>query len=75
MRKRLSGTGWEIVHAARFLISNESFYVNAHTLFSTAAVSAAPCGASPRNRNGWRLAAALRSAQFITIRNFLEHQK
>jgi hypothetical protein len=27
------GTGWEVVYAALFLISNESSYVNAHTLF------------------------------------------
>jgi len=27
------GTGWEVAYAALFLISNESFYVNAHTLF------------------------------------------
>jgi len=27
------GTGWEAVYAAPFLISNESSYVNAHTLF------------------------------------------
>jgi NAD(P)-dependent dehydrogenase (short-subunit alcohol dehydrogenase family) len=26
-------TGWEVAHAALFLISNESSYVNAHTLF------------------------------------------
>jgi NAD(P)-dependent dehydrogenase (short-subunit alcohol dehydrogenase family) len=27
------GTGWEVAYAALFLISNESSYVNAHTLF------------------------------------------
>ena len=27
------GTGWEAACAALFLISNESSYVNAHTLF------------------------------------------
>jgi NAD(P)-dependent dehydrogenase (short-subunit alcohol dehydrogenase family) len=27
------GTGWEVAHAVLFLISNESSYVNAHTLF------------------------------------------
>jgi hypothetical protein len=27
------GTGWEVAYAALFLISNESCYVNAHTLF------------------------------------------
>ena len=27
------GTGWEMAYAALFLISNESSYVNAHTLF------------------------------------------
>ena len=27
------GTGWEAAYAARFLISNESSYVNARTLF------------------------------------------
>ncbi len=27
------GTGWEVGYAALFLISNESSYVNAHTLF------------------------------------------
>jgi NAD(P)-dependent dehydrogenase (short-subunit alcohol dehydrogenase family) len=27
------GTGWEVAYAAVFLISNESSYVNAHTLF------------------------------------------
>jgi hypothetical protein len=27
------GTGWEVTYAALFLISNESSYVNAHTLF------------------------------------------
>jgi hypothetical protein len=27
------GTGWEVVCAALFLISNESSYANAHTLF------------------------------------------
>jgi NAD(P)-dependent dehydrogenase (short-subunit alcohol dehydrogenase family) len=27
------GTGWEVAHAALFLISNESSYVNTHTLF------------------------------------------
>jgi hypothetical protein len=27
------GTGWEAAYAALFLISNESSYVNAHTLF------------------------------------------
>ena len=27
------GTGWEGAYAALFLISNESSYVNAHTLF------------------------------------------
>jgi NAD(P)-dependent dehydrogenase (short-subunit alcohol dehydrogenase family) len=27
------GTGWEVDYAALFLISNESSYVNAHTLF------------------------------------------
>src|SRR6201985_1806047 len=41
----------------------------------TAAISAASCGASPRNRNGWRVAAALRSAQFMFVRNFLERRK
>jgi len=27
------GTGWEVAYAARFLISNESSYVNAHMRF------------------------------------------
>jgi len=27
------GTGWEVAYAALFLISNESSYINAHTLF------------------------------------------
>jgi NAD(P)-dependent dehydrogenase (short-subunit alcohol dehydrogenase family) len=27
------GTGWEVAYTALFLISNESSYVNAHTLF------------------------------------------
>jgi NAD(P)-dependent dehydrogenase (short-subunit alcohol dehydrogenase family) len=27
------GTGWEVAYAALVLISNESSYVNAHTLF------------------------------------------
>jgi NAD(P)-dependent dehydrogenase (short-subunit alcohol dehydrogenase family) len=27
------GTGWEVAHAALFLISNESSYVNEHSLF------------------------------------------
>jgi NAD(P)-dependent dehydrogenase (short-subunit alcohol dehydrogenase family) len=27
------GTGWEVAFAALFLISNESSYVNVHTLF------------------------------------------
>ena len=27
------GTGWEVAYAALFLISNESSYVNGHTLF------------------------------------------
>lgn len=27
------GTSWEVAYAARFLISNESSHVNAHTLF------------------------------------------
>ena len=27
------GAGWEVAYAALFLISNESSYVNAHTLF------------------------------------------
>jgi NAD(P)-dependent dehydrogenase (short-subunit alcohol dehydrogenase family) len=27
------GTGWEVACAALFLISNESSYINAHTLF------------------------------------------
>ena len=27
------GTGWEVAYAALFLISNESSYVNAHTLY------------------------------------------
>ncbi|MHC2336684.1 NAD(P)-dependent dehydrogenase (short-subunit alcohol dehydrogenase family) [Bradyrhizobium sp. USDA 4454] len=27
------GTGWEVANTALFLISNESSYVNAHTLF------------------------------------------
>src|SRR6202165_5626109 len=27
------GTGWEVGYAALFLISNESSYINAHTLF------------------------------------------
>jgi NAD(P)-dependent dehydrogenase (short-subunit alcohol dehydrogenase family) len=27
------GTGWEVAYAELFLISNESSYVNAHTLF------------------------------------------
>ena len=27
------GTGWEVAYAALFLISNESSYVSAHTLF------------------------------------------
>jgi NAD(P)-dependent dehydrogenase (short-subunit alcohol dehydrogenase family) len=27
------GTGWKIAHAVPFLISSESSYVNAHTLF------------------------------------------
>jgi NAD(P)-dependent dehydrogenase (short-subunit alcohol dehydrogenase family) len=27
------GTGWEVAYAALFLISNESSYVNTHTLF------------------------------------------
>jgi NAD(P)-dependent dehydrogenase (short-subunit alcohol dehydrogenase family) len=27
------GTGWEVAYAALFLVSNESSYVSAHTLF------------------------------------------
>jgi NAD(P)-dependent dehydrogenase (short-subunit alcohol dehydrogenase family) len=27
------GTGWKVAYAVLFLISNESSYVNAHTLF------------------------------------------
>jgi NAD(P)-dependent dehydrogenase (short-subunit alcohol dehydrogenase family) len=33
MRFARQGTGREVAYAALFLISNESFYVNAHTLF------------------------------------------
>ena len=29
----MSGTAWEVAYAVLFLISNESSYVNAHTLF------------------------------------------
>jgi hypothetical protein len=29
----LQGTGWKAAHAALFLITNESFYVNAHCCF------------------------------------------
>jgi NAD(P)-dependent dehydrogenase (short-subunit alcohol dehydrogenase family) len=32
------GTGWEVVFAALFLISNESSYINAHTRSSAPAL-------------------------------------
>jgi NAD(P)-dependent dehydrogenase (short-subunit alcohol dehydrogenase family) len=34
-------TGWEMAYAALFLISNESSYVNSHTLFVD---GGSPCG-------------------------------
>jgi NAD(P)-dependent dehydrogenase (short-subunit alcohol dehydrogenase family) len=69
------GTGWEVAYAALFLISNESSYVNAHTLFLDGGHLGGIVRASLRNANGLRLAAGLRNAQFRLTRNFLEQQK
>jgi hypothetical protein len=48
------GTGWEVAYAALFLISNESSYVNAHTLFLDAATWRVSCGARMQETNGSR---------------------
>ena len=58
------GTGWEVAYAALFLISNESSYVNAHTLSSTAAISAVSCGANLRYPNGLRRCRGPRQCTF-----------
>jgi len=44
------GTGWEVAYAALFLISNESSYVNAHTLSSMPAIWRGSCGPNLQRR-------------------------
>jgi hypothetical protein len=48
------GSGSEVADAALFLISNESSYVNAHTLFLDAIMWPESCAASLRYPNSSR---------------------
>jgi hypothetical protein len=48
------GPGWEVAHAALFLISSESSYASAHTLFLDGGHPAGSCAASLQKPNSSR---------------------
>jgi hypothetical protein len=61
------GTGWEVVHAARLLISTESSYVNAHKLFLDAGHMAGSCAANLRIPNSPGHCVRRRNAQLSQV--------
>jgi hypothetical protein len=65
------GTGRKDDHAALLMISNESSYVNAQTLFVEAGHMPGSCGARLRFSNGSWLAAAVCSAQLSSELPFI----